>query len=1284
MAVASSALEPFDAKRHSFPKYVQRIKLYFEANSIPAGKQKSVFLSALGYDTFEVLSNMVSAEELNSKSLDDLVTLLTNHFHPKASLVAERYKFGCRRQGDSETITDYVADLRRLAQRCNFKEATLDETLRDRFICGLAQEYIRSRLLTEPDDLKFNKAVDLATMMEEARRSAQLMQERSSTKAAESHDVHQTNMRDTRKSITQTQEHVICYRCGGAHFAHKCRFIKEKCRACGKIGHIARVCRSKTAGKGPAREPFKRDVRTNAIDDNATDEESEEESYPVYTLPSSKVAPIKVQIVANGHNMEMELDTGAAVSLISESTFNRIFKGEVELKPSSVVLRSYSGHKLDVLGVIDLVITHNTQTASLPLVVVAGDGPSLLGRNWLHLLKLDWGAIKNIQSKSALAELIKKHTPLFRSQLGKLKGATAKIYVPSDAKPRFFKPRPISYALKEKVEKELERLQQEGVIIPVTFSDWATPIVPIVKPDGSVRLCGDYKVTVNAVAKLETYPLPKIEELFTALSGGTIFSKLDLSHAYQQIMVHEDSCKYTTINTSKGLFQYQRLPFGIASAPAIFQRTMETLLHDISGVVVYIDDILVSGKDETSHLQNLDLVMERLEQAGLTLKQSKCTYAVSSVEYLGHIIDKDGLHPSPSKVEAIRSAPEPRNTTELKSFLGLLNYYSRFLPNLAIVLSPLYRLLQKKTKWSWLDIEKKAFQKAKSLLQSSNLLVHYDGRKELVVSCDASPYGLGAVLAHKMQDDLERPIAFTSRTLSPPERNYSQLEKEGLAVIYAVKKFHHYLSGRKFTIYSDHKPLKYLFSETQQTPRMAAARIQRWALILGSYQYTIQYRQDKDKSTEKDGSVLLLLNHLSEAIVTSSQIRSWTEKDPVLSQVLHSIRHGWRLNDSNSNSLKPYIDRQNELSSVDGCVLWGSRVVIPPQGRSIVLKQLHNTHPGTNRMKGLARSYVWWPGLDRDITELVKHCSICQAHRSSPPRAVLHPWEWPNRPWARVHIDHAGPFHGKQFLIVVDAHSKWIDVQQVSSTSAEATIEALRFLFATHGVPEQLVSDNGSGFRSSEFQMFTSQNGIKHIFTSPYHPASNGLAERAVQTFKSTVTKMEGPMDQRIARFLLQYRITPQTTTGLSPSQLLMGRQLRTVLDLLYPDTEQTVRSKQEKAVGGRVHTRRFKIGDLAYTKTPQEKVWLPVKITKVTGPLSYQVITEGGVVMRRHIDHLRSRFEEQTSHHSDVTDWSFMGSSQEVEQEEQRPSVPPRSGPLRRSTRVPRPVDTYAPLVNT
>lgn len=217
---------------------------------------------------------------------------------------------------------------------------------------------------------------------------------------------------------------------------------------------------------------------------------------------------------------------------------------------------------------------------------------------------------------------------------------------------------------------------------------------------------------------------------------------------------------------------------------------MHSLLQDLPGVVVYLDDVLVTGSSLQNHLENLERVMSRLESAGVTLKMSKCVFLAKSVEYLGHIIDEQGLHPSTEKIRAIREAPEPRNISELKSFLGLLNYYSKFLPNLAIVLSSLYRLLQKNIKWNWTSEHSKAFSHAKQLLQSSTLLVHYHSSKDLILSCDASPYGLGAVLAHRFEDGSEKPIAFASRTLAPAEKKYSQLEKEGLAVIFAVKKFH--------------------------------------------------------------------------------------------------------------------------------------------------------------------------------------------------------------------------------------------------------------------------------------------------------------------------------------------------------------------------------------------------------------------------------------------------------------------------------------------------------------
>ena len=240
---------------------------------------------------------------------------------------------------------------------------------------------------------------------------------------------------------------------------------------------------------------------------------------------------------------------------------------------------------------------------------------------------------------------------------------------------------------------------EEGIIQARQFADWAAPLVPVVKIDGSARICGDYKVTANKAMKVDTHTIPRIKELFTAMSGGVLFTKLDLSHACLQLQLDESTKDYLVINTHKGLFEYTHIPFGVASTLSIFQRTMDNLLQGLEHVVVYIDDILITGRTEEEHLRTLGKVLPILEEARMCLKKEKCVFIVPSMEYLGHSINKEGLQPTADKVRAITEPPQRTNVSELKAFLGLINYYGKFMQNLSTVLAPLYTLLKKKTPW---------------------------------------------------------------------------------------------------------------------------------------------------------------------------------------------------------------------------------------------------------------------------------------------------------------------------------------------------------------------------------------------------------------------------------------------------------------------------------------------------------------------------------------------------------------------------------------------------------
>nr|KAG5706589.1 hypothetical protein BaRGS_028760 [Batillaria attramentaria] len=459
------------------------------------------------------------------------------------------------------------------------------------------------------------------------------------------------------------------------------------------------------------------------------------------------------------------------------------------------------------------------------------------------------------------------------------------------------------------------------------------------------------------------------------------------------------------------------------------------------------------------------------------------------------------------------------------------------------------------------------------------------------------------------------PIANVSKTLTAAERNYSQIHKEALAIIYGLRKFYQYLYGRQFILVTDHKPLTALFGPKKGTPLLAANRLARWALWLNHFDYTIEYRKtadhgnadalsrlpsgddidfDREESGE-DTDMVCAIRVLSLQVKPfgSNILRQESGKDPVIATVMRYVREGWPLKHAEINEeVRKFQKLSDSLSTCHGCLIYGTRVVIPQSLQPKILDLLHIGHFGMERMKQLARTAVYWPGIDAAIEMTSRRCDSCGEHQNKPSKPPVHPWMLPEKPWSRVHLDHAINFMGTNWLVITDAYSKYPCIHPTSSTSTRATLDLLEEDFAHFGYPHTLVSDNATTFVSEEFQSWCKERGITHLTGAPYHPATNGAAERLVQTFKQALRKSSLPPKRALQEFLMQYRRMP-TSCGFSPSELLMSRQIRTRIDTLLPSPAHIAQGKQSKEAsktqvtpdsGGVAKvTRQYKAGDPVY-----------------------------------------------------------------------------------------------------
>ena len=577
-----------------------------------------------------------------------------------------------------------------------------------------------------------------------------------------------------------------------------------------------------------------------------------------------------------------------------------------------------------------------------------------------------------------------------------------------------------------------------------------------------------------------------------------------------------------------------------------------------------MDDIVVFGSSQKEHDERLHKVLEKMKQEGLTLNKEKCQFAQSEIKFLGHIIGKDGVKIDNEKLEAILNMPKPENVTDLRRFLGMVNHIGKFINNLATLTAPLRPLLHKDIAWIWNKEPDDGFQKIKEAITQTPVLTFFDPKKPIKLNADSSSYGLGAVLLQQEEEGW-RPVAFASRSLNDAEKKYAQMEKEALALTWAADRFQQYLTGLQFAMETDHRPLVSLLG-TKALDEFPI-RVQRFRLRLLRYTYTISHVPGKQMYISDALSRAPLsvvdndLHEQSELYVQSvmaslpatdrrlEQIRATQAEDAVCRQLLEYCEHGWPDKFHVRDILKPYWSHRGEIVVENGILMCGSRIHIPSSLRLDILDKLHEGHQGIVKCRERARQSVWWPGLSKEVEATVQQCRICSKNANSPPE-TLKPSSLPGRPWQKVATD---LFELKgTYLIVVDYYSRYIEVARLTSTTSASVIDHLRSIFARHGTPETVVSDNGPQYASAEFREFADDWGFQHITSSPLHPSGNGMAERAVATIKSLVANSKDPYAA-----LLAYRSTP-LSNGFSPSELLMNRRLRTKL----PVSPQTLKPR--------------------------------------------------------------------------------------------------------------------------
>ena len=761
-----------------------------------------LFLAKAGVDAIRRASIMAAPAVLEDMAFADIKALIVAQLQPhKRLVVAERTQFMAMLQSEGETVQEYVHRLRHGAKHCAFDklgaagahQSVEDELIQVRLIAGMWNAGHRLKMLEQMQSTSAD--VSLALSVQFAQQLELIRDFNGGTIAKEENLVAHVdkNKGRTRAAVGE------CSYCGRKHARGSCPAYGKQCKKCGKINHFAAMCRSSSANKVSHVECQNGHV--------------EFEDRSLFSLGHSSIKEVKL----DGFVMPMQLDSGSEATVIPRNMWQDM--GKPPLKKSTHRLKQFDGSHLRTLGQFVAVVEMSGKLAPSTVVVVACDKRhGLLGTN---VLKIDYNSMSVNKVDAGYDEF-----PC-------LKGFQAKIVLRDNVQPSYFEARPVSIHLKPVVVDKLNEMVKQGILerVPPGGSRWASPLVVVRKANGDLRLCADYKVGVNPKICCDSYPIPQIESAFSDLAGMTHFAKIDLTSAYNQLELDEASREILTMNTPIGLVRWKRLPFGVKTASAQFQAAIEkTIGKSVPNMVIYQDDICIGGVSANDLSKKVQCVLKLLNDAGMTINEKKSVFKSTELKFLGYQISASGVKPDETLVKKILLVQVPSSKREVNHFMGLVNYFGRYIADFASISAPLNELRQKAKSFEWGEPHQAAFERLKKLLSEYPVVQVFDARKDTVLTTDASEMSISAVLS---QDD--HPVMYLSRKLTEAERRYSNIEREALAIVWATVRARHFLLGKKFMLRSDHKPLEYIFHPSRELPKVTSARLARWAIQLMAF-----------------------------------------------------------------------------------------------------------------------------------------------------------------------------------------------------------------------------------------------------------------------------------------------------------------------------------------------------------------------------------------------------------------------------------------------------------------